>query len=59
MIELSFTFRNPFSFQVVKCVRNIWNVYLEFGHIVNGVILVIWNALERYRFCLLIASEWG
>lgn len=36
-----------------------WNVYLEFVYIVNGVILVIWNALERYQFCLLIASEWG
>lgn len=52
-------FRNPFSFQVVKCVRKIWNVYFEFVYIVNGVILVVWNALERYRFCLLIASVWG
>ena len=52
-------FRNPFSFQVVKGVGKIWNVYLEFVYIVNGVILVVWNALEQYRFCLLIASVWG
>lgn len=52
-------FRNPFSFQVVKCVIKIWHIYLEFVYIVNGVILVVWNALERYQFCLLIASVWG
>lgn len=40
-------FSNLLSFQVVKCVRKIWNVYLEFVYIINGVILVIWNALER------------